>query len=158
VLGCLGVVGVGLLVALIWSALKLVARGSRLGAAGWTLLGVVVAMTVAVPDLSAPLLWTSMSVCLAAGYGRQGQPALEALATTDDARGSSVNPLSNPVAAIAYTPRLRAARTRSGTRLSPILGAAHTRLLPEYRLPTARYRMASRAVSPRRAPAIPKET
>lgn len=156
VLGCLGVVGVGLLVALIWSALKLAGRGSRFGAAGWTLLGVVVAMTVAVPDLSAPLLWTSISACLAAGYRPREEPTMEGSPAIGAAQGTDINPVPNPSTAIASTPLLPSPQPRRGAVLSPILGAAaHTRLLPTFRSPAV---LSSTVPAfPRRA-AIPKET
>jgi hypothetical protein len=68
VLSCLGIVGLGLLVALVWSALARSLKKFSLRPVGWALIGALVAMITAVPDLSAPLLWTSIAAGLAVGY------------------------------------------------------------------------------------------
>ena len=75
VLSCLGVVGFGLLLALVLLALRRAAARPATVPAGWTLVAVLVAAGVAVPDLSAPLLWTAIAVCLA-GRDRELNPPL----------------------------------------------------------------------------------
>jgi hypothetical protein len=62
VLSCLGVVGIGLLAALVFLAL---ARGLKSHSpAAWGLAGVVVAAVIAVPDLSMPVIWVGLAACL----------------------------------------------------------------------------------------------
>ena len=64
VLSCLGLVGTVLLVALVIVALTAAARGEAI-AAGWALLGVLVSGVIAVPDLSMPIIWVGLAVCVA---------------------------------------------------------------------------------------------
>ena len=67
VLSCLGLVGTVLLAVLIAVALRRAARTEP--AAGWALLGVVVSGVIAVPDLSMPVIWVGVAVCVAgAGF------------------------------------------------------------------------------------------
>jgi hypothetical protein len=62
VLSCLGVVGVGLIAALVFLAL---ARGLKAHSpATWGLAGVIVAAVIAVPDLSMPVIWIGLAACL----------------------------------------------------------------------------------------------
>ncbi|MGN6501857.1 MAG: hypothetical protein ACTHKX_03000, partial [Pseudolysinimonas sp.] len=67
VLSCLGLVGTVLLVVLIAAALRSAARTEP--AAGWALLGVVVSGVIAVPDLSMPVIWCEVAVCVAGVVG-----------------------------------------------------------------------------------------
>lgn len=64
VVSCLGVIGTGLLVVIVGWALATASRTSSRVPAGWALLGTLVAAIVAVPDLSTPLLWIGIAVCL----------------------------------------------------------------------------------------------
>ncbi|HTL40305.1 MAG TPA: hypothetical protein VL294_02385 [Pseudolysinimonas sp.] len=66
VLSCLGLVGTVLLVVLIAAALRSAARTEP--AAGWALLGVVVSGVIAVPDLSMPVIWVGIAVCVGSGF------------------------------------------------------------------------------------------
>jgi hypothetical protein len=73
VLSCLGVVGVGLLAALVFLAF---ARGLKARSpAAWALAGVIVAAVIAVPDLSMPVIWIGLAACLVpARRLRQSEP------------------------------------------------------------------------------------
>jgi hypothetical protein len=66
VLSCLGLVGTVLLAVLIAVALRRAARTEP--AAGWALLGVVVSGVIAVPDLSMPVIWVGVAVCVGSGF------------------------------------------------------------------------------------------
>ncbi len=74
VLSCLGFVGTVLLVALVIVALRAAARTPAAAPAGWALLGILVSGVIAVPDLSMPVIWIGLAVCVAAalpvGAGR----------------------------------------------------------------------------------------
>lgn len=104
VLSCLGLVGVGLLSALIVLALRRVIRVPAAHPAGWALVGAVTAAVVAVPDLSAPLLWVTLAACLA----------------TPVAGG--VNPGLNPRTRAVDTPPVRVADPAERLDLAPSLG------------------------------------
>ncbi|CAN5346505.1 hypothetical protein BH09ACT5_BH09ACT5_20320 [soil metagenome] len=78
VLSCLGVIGFGLLTALVVIALRRALAHRPVEPAGWALAGVLVAAVVAVPDLSTPAIWIGLAACLysASGTsGSQGAPA-----------------------------------------------------------------------------------
>jgi hypothetical protein len=90
VLSCLGVIGTGLLVALIVLALRSAARTSEevlvsKAPAAWGLIGVAVAAVVAVPDLSMPIIWVSLAACLVPAASARpveaSEPELPALAS-----------------------------------------------------------------------------
>lgn len=90
-LSCLGIIGVGLFVAVVVLALRRALRNRALEPAGWGLAGVLIAAVVAVPDLSTPAIWAGLAACL---YGRvSGVPVAVApvdVATTPaDRAGSS---------------------------------------------------------------------
>jgi hypothetical protein len=65
VLSCLGFVGTLLLIALVIVALRAAARTPATAPAGWALLGILVSGVIAVPDLSMPVIWTGLAVCVA---------------------------------------------------------------------------------------------
>ena len=65
VLSCLGLVGTILLVALVLVALRSASRTPGAAPAGWALLGILVSGVIAVPDLSMPVIWVGLAVCLA---------------------------------------------------------------------------------------------
>ncbi|HEV7741036.1 MAG TPA: hypothetical protein VGO65_01320 [Pseudolysinimonas sp.] len=69
VLSCLGLVGTLLLVVLVIVALVAAARSEAI-AAGWALVGVLVSGVIAVPDLSVPLIWVGLAVCVAGSATR----------------------------------------------------------------------------------------
>ena len=78
VLSCLGVIGVGLLAALVVIALRRALVHRAIEPAGWGLAGVLVAAIVAVPDLSTPAIWIGLAACLytavaGAQIGNSGQ-------------------------------------------------------------------------------------
>lgn len=78
-LSCLGVIGTGLLVALLVLALRRALRHRAIEPAGWALAGVVTAAVVAVPDLSTPALWIGLAACLFTVVRPSGSPAPVAL-------------------------------------------------------------------------------
>ncbi|MDJ0333776.1 hypothetical protein QMG83_00915 [Salinibacterium sp. G-O1] len=64
VLSCLGILGLGLLAALVVVALTRALRIAVASPAAWGLAGVLIAAIVAVPDLSMPVIWISLAACL----------------------------------------------------------------------------------------------
>jgi hypothetical protein len=64
ILSCLGVIGFGLVTALVVLALRRALTHSSIEPAAWGLAGVLVAAVVAVPDLSTPAIWIGLAACL----------------------------------------------------------------------------------------------
>lgn len=64
VLSCLGVIGIALVGALVFLALRRALRFRAIEPGGWALAGVLVAAVVAVPDLSTPAIWIGLAACL----------------------------------------------------------------------------------------------
>lgn len=64
VISCLGVIGLGLVVALVVLALRRALVNRSIEPAGWGVAGVLVAAIVAVPDLSTPAIWIGLAACL----------------------------------------------------------------------------------------------
>lgn len=107
VLSCLGLFGVALLGALIVIALRRASRDPLTHPAGWALVGAVTAAVVAVPDLSAPLLWITLAACLAGGAAANPGP---------------VNPLVNPRTRVLDTPPVRVPQPVGGPDATPSVG------------------------------------
>jgi hypothetical protein len=63
VISCLGIPGTAVLVAIVAIALLRATRGHRFTSV-WALLGALTAGTVAVPDLSTPLIWVALAACI----------------------------------------------------------------------------------------------
>jgi hypothetical protein len=76
VLSCLGLVGTVLLIVLVLVALRAAARGEAV-AAGWALAGVLVSGVIAVPDLSLPVIWAGLAVCVASARARPDAELLQ---------------------------------------------------------------------------------
>ena len=95
VISCLGVVGLGLLVAIVVLALKSAAAKPDGAAAAWTLIAILVAAGVAVPDLSSPALWAAVAACLAPVVVRIRRGTRRS------------NPLVNPMVSARDTPPVR---------------------------------------------------
>lgn len=82
VLSCLGLVGTILLAALVIVALRAAARTPVASAAGWALLGILVSGVIAVPDLSMPVIWIGLAVCVAtAASNLSASPEAELLSS-----------------------------------------------------------------------------
>ncbi|MEO8261072.1 MAG: hypothetical protein ABI566_00770 [Pseudolysinimonas sp.] len=64
VVSCLGVPGTALLIAVVVIAIVRAVRSGQLTSV-WALLGGLTAGTVAVPDLSTPLIWVALAACIA---------------------------------------------------------------------------------------------
>lgn len=107
VLSCVGLVGLGLLALLIVLALRRVSRIPAAHPAGWALAGAFTAAVVAVPDLSAPLLWVTLAACLAV----PAPPQTEGL-----------NPDLNPRARAVDTPPVRVPGPVERVGVAPSLG------------------------------------
>jgi len=64
VLSCLGIVGVGLLGVMVVMALRAGARLPAVTASAWAFAGIVIAASIAVPDLASPVFWIGLAACL----------------------------------------------------------------------------------------------
>jgi hypothetical protein len=73
VVSCLGVPGSALLIAIVVIALLRAVRSGQFTSV-WVLLGGLTAGTVAVPDLSTPLIWVALAACLVPTSGVSSAP------------------------------------------------------------------------------------
>ncbi|MDP3207917.1 MAG: hypothetical protein Q8M65_02105 [Rhodoglobus sp.] len=107
VVSCLGLFGLGLLTALVVLALRRVSRILPARPAGWAAVGAIAAAVIAVPDLSAPLLWITLTACFAVPDGREQD---------------RVNPDLNPRARALDTPLVRVPAAAGVGDVTPSLG------------------------------------
>lgn len=73
VVSCLGIPGAALLIAVVVIAIVRATRGAQFTSV-WALLGGLTAGTVAVPDLSTPLIWVALAACIVPVLGTVGPP------------------------------------------------------------------------------------
>jgi hypothetical protein len=78
VVSCLGIPGTALLITVVVMAIVRAVRSGQLTSV-WALLGGLTAGTVAVPDLSTPLIWVALAACIAPAVMPRADPVVPAV-------------------------------------------------------------------------------